>query len=379
MIFRFRRPPSAWFILPAALLAGLGCHCAWGQQVYQPRGDAAENRQVITFPAALALVAGQNPQIAFAKEQVNEAFAQLRGAKALWLPSIQAGVNYQNHQGPLQNSDGTVPVSNRSALEAGLGMYAVGGGAPAIPGVSAKFGVADAVFQPRVADEQVAARQAAATGATHDNLMFAAVAYLDLLRSCQQQAIAQETLNRAGQLARLTGEFARTGQGNQADADRAQTELSLRRNALALAAAQTQVASARLVELLNMPPGRTLSPAEPTIVPIELVSPEAGAAQLVADGLSHRPELAQSRHLVAAAAEQLDRERVCAAAAQRGGGCEPERLRRRAGRDDRRLPRAVRLRRHGLLATPQLRPGGNVGPRSGPFAIGTGALTWSSA
>ena len=44
-------------------------------------------------------------------------------------------------------------------------------------------------------------------------------------------------------------------------------------------------------------------------MPIELVSHDADAAQLVADGLLHRPELAESRHLVAEAAGRLDRER----------------------------------------------------------------------
>ena len=44
-------------------------------------------------------------------------------------------------------------------------------------------------------------------------------------------------------------------------------------------------------------------------MPIELVSHEAAAGQLVADGLARRPELAQSHHLVAVAEEQLNRER----------------------------------------------------------------------
>lgn len=293
---------AACLALWAALEAGPVTRCARGQ-------EPAENREVISFPRALALVTGQNPQIAFANEQINEAFAQLRGAKVFWLPSIQAGVGYINHDGPLQNSDGTVPVASRSAIEAGLGMYAVGGGAPAIPGLSAKFAMADAVFQPRIAGQQAAARQHAAAATTHDFLLFAAVAYLDLLRTFQQQAIARETLDNAEQLAALTAAFARSGQGSQADADRAQTELALRKNALAQAAVQAQVASARLVELLHLPPGRVLVPAEPTLVPIELVSRDAAAAQLVADGLSHRPELAESQHLVAEAAGQLDRER----------------------------------------------------------------------
>ncbi len=267
------------------------------------------NQEVISFPRVLALVSGQNPQVAFANEQIRGAFAQLRGARVLWLPSIQAGINYQNHTGPFQNSDGSITVANRSALEAGLGMDAVGGGAPAIPGLSAKFSVADAVYQPRVAGQQVAAIQHAAAATSHDVLLSAALAYLDLLRAFQQQAIAQETLNNAKKLGDMTADFAHAGQGNQADADRAQTEVALRKNALAQAAAQVRVASAALVELLNLPPDCTLVPEEPIIVPIELISQEAGMAQLVNDGLSRRPEIAESRHLVCAAEEQLNRER----------------------------------------------------------------------
>jgi outer membrane protein TolC len=271
-----------------------------------------ENQEVISFPRALALVSGQNPQVAFANEQINEAFAQLKGARVLWLPSIQAGINYQNHDGPFQNSDGTDTVSSRSALEAGLGMYAVGGGAPAIPGVSAKFALADAIFQPRIAGQQVAVRQHAAAATTHDFLLLVAVAYLDLLRTYQRQAIAQETLAHVERLADVTAVFAHSGQGSQADADSAQTELAVRKNAVAQTAVETQIASARLVELLNLPADRVLVPEEPTLVPIELVSRDARAAQLIAEGLSCRPELAQSRHLVAEAVGQLDRERYAA-------------------------------------------------------------------
>jgi len=83
----------------------------------------------------------------------------------------------------------------------------------------------------------------------------------------------------------------------------------IRKNALAQATVQTRVASARLVELLHLEPERILVPEEPGLVPIELVPPEANASQLVAQGLSQRPELAQSRHLVTEAVERLARER----------------------------------------------------------------------
>ena len=214
--------PSAGLISPAANAPVLP-----SVPPFQEAGVVApaENQNFISFAAALSLVARQNPQIAFANEQVNEAFAQLRGAQVLWLPAIRAGVGYINHDGPLQANDGTIPVASRSALEAGLGMYAVGGGAPGIPGISAKFGFADAVFQPRIADQEVAARRHGVTATTNDLLFFVAVAYLDLLRAFQQQAIAQETLNHTERLAELTAAFARTGQGNQADADRRKRNL----------------------------------------------------------------------------------------------------------------------------------------------------------
>ena len=252
---------------------------------------------------------GAEPQIAFANERINDAFAQLRAAKVLWLPSIRAGLSYHHHEGPLQDNVGAIVVGSRSALEAGLGTTAVGAGSPAIAGVSADFRLSDAVFQPRIAGQQVAARNHAATATSHDFLLLAAVAHLDLLRAFQQQAIAEEALQHTEQLAKLTTEFARTGQGNQADADRAQTELAVRKNGVAQAAVQAQLASARLVELLSLPPDRELAPEEPALVPIELVSHESKAADLVSDGLSRRPELASSQHLVAEAIERLNRER----------------------------------------------------------------------
>ena len=249
----------------------------------------------------------------------------------LWLPAIRAGVGYINHDGPLQNSDGTITAANRSALEAGLGMYAVGGGAPAIPGISAKFGFADAVFQPRIADQEVAARQHAVAATTNDLLLFVAVAYLDLVRAFQQQAIAQETLDHTERLAELTAAFARSGQGNQADADRAQTELALRRNALSQAAAQTKVASARLVELLHLEPTRLLMPQEPTIVPIELVSRDAHSRPAGCRGVVVPAGVGPERPSCGRSRPSLGSRTVRTAVAQPAAGCEPERIWRRAG------------------------------------------------
>lgn len=255
------------------------------------------------------MVSGQNPQVAFAGQRYREAYAQLEAARVLWLPSIRAGVSYNKHEGTLQSSDGSVFDSSRGSLQSGLGVQSVGTGSPAVPGLVARFHLADAIFQPRIANRVAAARQEAARATTHDVLLDAALAYLGLLQAVQQEAIARETLKNSRQLADLTATFARNGQGPQADADRARAELVVRKNDVTRSEEGIAVASARLNELLGMDPTTILIPQEPTLVPIELVARESPVTNLLATGLSNRPELAQSRHLVCEAVHRYRREK----------------------------------------------------------------------
>lgn len=264
----------------------------------------------IDFASALALAAGQNPRVALAQARIQEAYASLAASRVMWLPSIRAGVNYNHHDGRIQDVAGNIIDTSRSSLYSGLGAFMVGAGSPAIPGVYANFRVSDAVFQPRIAGEAAAAREFAASAAQHEVMLSTALAYLDLLEASQSRAIAEETRKNAQDLADLTSRFAQAGQGTQADADRARSELSVRQNNVARADEAMQVASARLAELLSQDPTRLLLPRETTIAPIDMQPCDAAAHDLVALGLSNRPELAESRHLVSEAVERLRRERM---------------------------------------------------------------------
>jgi len=263
----------------------------------------------LTLSAALAMVSGQNPLVAFAAERYSEAYARLEAARVLWLPAVRAGVSYNKHEGVLQSSEGAVLDASRGSLASGLGVLAVGTGSPAVPGVVARFHVTDAIFQPRIANRIAAARQAAANATTHDVLLETALAYLRLLEAIEQQAIAEETLENAQQLADLTATFAQTGQGPQADADRARAELVVRKNEVTRAEEGVEVASARLNELLSLDAQATILPQEPTIVPVDLVDREKPVTELLSTGLANRPELAESRHLVCEAVHRYRREK----------------------------------------------------------------------
>lgn len=264
----------------------------------------------VTLANILASVAGRNPEVGFATQRYAEAYARLIAARALWLPVINAGVGWNNHSGPLQASDGTVNQVNRSSLTAGLGVQTIGAGSPVVPGLFANFHSADAIFQPRIANRAAAARDAAIRTTINDLLLETALAYLDLLRAHQERAIAIDIRKHAEELARATADFADTGEGTEADADRAATELSIRQNEVVRAEEDIQVASAKVVQLLNDDPRFELRPLEPAIAPVDLVPLDTPMHVLLPTGLTTRPELTEARHLVGEAVHRYRMEKI---------------------------------------------------------------------
>jgi outer membrane protein TolC len=272
-------------------------------------GTDSGSAHPIDLGTVLQLTDGQNPQVAFARARIQEAFAQLDRAHALWLPSTRIGVTYDKHDGSTQLVDGPIFPSSRTAFFSGFGGVLPGAATPAIPGLYANFTIADAIFQPRIAQQTAASRQSAATAARNDALLDAALAYLELLRAEQDLAIAREARGNTQQLANLTGDYAETGKGTQADHDRALAELAVRKTDVLRSEEGVRVAAARLAQQLSLDPQLAMEPMEPTIVPIELVAVDASPADLVARGLTHRPEIAESRQLIGEAVERLRREK----------------------------------------------------------------------
>jgi outer membrane protein TolC len=264
----------------------------------------------VTMANILASVSGRNPQVGYATERYAEAYARLIAARVLWLPSINAGVGWNNHSGPLQDTAGIVRPISRSSLTAGLGVQTIGAGSPVVPGLFANFHSADAIFQPKIANRAAAARDAAVRTTINDLLLDTALAYLDLLRAYQLHAITVDIRFRAEELAKATADFARTGEGTEADADRAATELAIRRNDVVRAEEEIQVASARVVELLNDDPNVALRPMEPAIAPVELVPLDTPIQTLLPTGLTNRPELAEAGHLVGEAVHRYRLEKT---------------------------------------------------------------------
>ncbi|HTM56122.1 MAG TPA: TolC family protein [Pirellulales bacterium] len=268
------------------------------------------NGYPIDLPTALRLADADNLQVAFAREQVNLALAQVDQAYALWLPSVRGGVNYNRHEGAIQRVEGTQILNSRGAFYAGLGAGGYGAASPPIPGLYANFNLADALFTPLAARQFAAARSRAASAAANDILLQVAIGYFELLRAGEDIAISNAVRSDTQRLAKLTADYAATGAGLESDASRVRAEVTLRVNDVRRAREAQAVSSARLAQLLRLDPTIVLEPGDAVIVPIEVVPRETHLRELVAQALSMRPELAENRALVSEAVMRLRKERM---------------------------------------------------------------------
>ena len=262
-------------------------------------GQASGEATTIDLATALDLAGVRNPEIMIARERVTETAAIRMFAAAQILPNLNGGMNFDTHSGNLQQSNGHVLDVSRSALFVGAGANAIAAGSVNIPGVFWNQNLSQGLFTYLVARQTVRQQQFTSQAIRNQVLLRVSLAYVELLRASGRRAIAIRIRNDAAEIARLTASFAQTGQGRQADADRAATELGKRETDLMVAEGELLMASARLAQLLNLEPTVRLQPAEEWVLPTPLVPEPITLAELIAMASLRRPELAASREQIA--------------------------------------------------------------------------------
>ncbi|HMD59908.1 MAG TPA: TolC family protein [Opitutaceae bacterium] len=171
----------------------------------------------------------QNPDLLVSRQVVVEAVAERQLAAAQFLPSINAGTSYNMHSGVLQQSNGNILSVNRSSIYVGAGSLAVAGGTVQIPGVVLSGNTDEVLFRYLEARQYVRQREFATLAVRNQVLLRVCQAYCDLLLAEGRRAVAEHISSDAEQVAHITAQYARTGQGRPADADRAATEWARRR------------------------------------------------------------------------------------------------------------------------------------------------------
>jgi outer membrane protein TolC len=260
----------------------------------------------------LQLAGASNLQIQLAAERVREAYARLDGAKALWIPSINAGIGYTKHDGRIQATEGQVLEVTRGSLFGGggavLSSASLAGGSGGPARLVVDISPVDIYFEPLAARQAAEASQADEVSTFNDTLLMVVLAYLELERGQWQVAIANEAVKNADRLARLTENFADTGVGLEADAVRARAELANRRRQLLESQARVRVVSAELARLLRLDPKVTLFAVGSEPVPVIVISDGLSLEDLIAQALSTRPELSHDQAVVAETLHRLRQE-----------------------------------------------------------------------
>jgi len=243
----------------------------------------------IDLATALRLVDANSPTLGVARARVKEAIAQLDRARVAWVPNLAFGPSFFYHDGIDQNRRGDIFTVAR-------GFYALGAG-PTI-----RVDLSDALYLPLVARQGVRAASARASATLNGTQLDVAIAYLDLVELHALLAINADILARTEQILRSAqvGEKANANK-TAADVNRAQTEVSLRREEGIVLRGRAAAAAARLTGLLALDPAVELVPYEHAVVPLVLVPGETTLEQLVQMGLRGRPEMAAAHALVAAA------------------------------------------------------------------------------
>ena len=251
--------------------------------------------QPIDLDTALRLAGVQNPELNVARQRVLEAVAVRQLAAARFLPSINPGMNYDTHSGNLQQSNGNILSVNRSAVYVGAGSFAVAAGTVNIPGVFLGGNTAVVIFNYLESRQLVRQREFDNIAVRNQVFLKVALAFSELLRSEGRRAVALQAREEAQAIAKLTADYAVTGQGRYADANRAATDLQRREAYLKQVESELLTSSARLCQLLNLDPSIRLHPTDAYVVPHPLVPDPIPVGELIVLGLLRRPELAAQR------------------------------------------------------------------------------------
>jgi outer membrane protein TolC len=260
----------------------------------------------MTLLDALRLASLSNLDIALARQVVEQAQAGRELARVIWLPNINVGSTYVDHEGRIQQANGNILDVNRNSLF-------VGGG----PSIT--LGLNELLFTPPIARRIFQAAEGAQGRVTNDTMLAVSESYFNILRALRHVARVEQTLlyltseqtlpltNSKGLLP-LIRDFVKVGEALPSDLARVEVEVVRRREDGQQALQELRVAMAELARLLRLDPQQLLWPLEDIQWPIAIPGDawlDCETPELIAFAEGYRPEVAENNALVRVAQAQL--------------------------------------------------------------------------
>ncbi len=246
-------------------------------------GSLARARTLaIDLPAALELAGARSPEVELARLAVEQERSVRLATRLAFLPSLNPIFRAFAHQGRAQPQNGTIVDVTRTNFEAQL------------------FAVVLISPASNLLEEITSARRQHAGEETEKAVRLevvrdAALAYLELVRAHALVAIAQDAVREAEELVRTATTREALGAAIMTDVLRARASLADRQQDLSIAVGRIAVASARLVQVLQLDPDVELVPVDMEPVPIRMFREGISLDALVDVALATRPEMAAAR------------------------------------------------------------------------------------
>lgn len=249
--------------------------------------------QPINLEAALRLAGARNIAIELARERVREARSQLDQERQSLFPWIAPGLGYRRHDGNLQDIVGDVFDASKQSGSAALT-------------VQAQLDLGDSLYRVLAARQMVAASEAQDDAQRRTTQLAVAVAYTELSRATALVAATEDAARISERTLAQVREAVSAGIAFAGDAARAEVQRTRTDSAHLAARREARVASARLAQLLRLPPAQELRPDLAEFVPIVLVPTNQALDSLVASALTFRPELRRTDALAGLARSRRD-------------------------------------------------------------------------
>jgi len=258
--------------------------------------DPSDLRFPINLATALRLSDARPLVIAAAQASVWVAEAQLTRAKVLWVPQLNLGADYIRH-------DGGGPDFNKGIMTAPSVNFFYGGG-----GMWQNVAATDAIFEPLVARQVLAARHWDVQTAKNDALLMTADAYFKVHQSRGMFAGALYTVERGHDLIERITQLSKE-LVPKIEIDRARNLVADLEQEATAAREAWRVHSADLTQVLRLDPRAVVEPLEEDHLQITLIDPARQLDYLIPIGLNNRPELAANQAIVQAVAARIRREK----------------------------------------------------------------------
>ncbi len=258
----------------------------------------------LTWDDALNLAAENSPTVVIAARRIARAEARLKEAESLAYPSVDARASYirfveaATFRGRSDSNVAGVETRSRFFTDRGSDVYSAG-----VDVNYPLFDGGDAYFGRRAAAADLDASKHDREAVLRELDLRVSAAYLDILLSEGQERIAVEALGFTREQARQARAKEEVGEGLRVDRLRFETRASEQQLALNRVRANRRIEIAVLGELLGIGVSEDA----------EFLDPESGLelpeGDLVSGALDRRPELRALRARIAAATDDLKREK----------------------------------------------------------------------